>query len=106
MVDIQLHRQQFSGLKDKYYFNFGGQGILPQSALQKIIDTYHYIDRVGPFGLEINSWLTRDTHHTKKAIASEIEVEPNTICLTENVTSSCNIVLWGIEWEAGDEILP
>ena len=105
MVDIQLHRQQFSGLKDKYYFNFGGQGILPHSALQKIIDTYHYIDRVGPFGLEINNWLMRNTHHTKKVIASEIGVEPNTICLTENVTSSCNIVLWGIEWEAGDEIL-
>ena len=32
-------------------------------------------------------------------------VTAKTIALTENVTSSCNIVLWGIEWEAGDEIL-
>jgi L-cysteine/cystine lyase len=105
MIDIQKHRQQFSGLKDKYYFNFGGQGILPQSALQKIIDTYQYIDRVGPFGLEINTWLAKNTYLTKKAIASQLGVTPNTIALTENVTNSCNIVLWGIEWDAEDEIL-
>lgn len=105
MVDIQKHRQQFSGLKDKYYFNFGGQGILAQSALQKIIDTYQYIDRVGPFGLEINTWLSKNTYLTKKAIASQLGVTPNTIALTENVTNSCNIVLWGIEWDAEDEIL-
>ena len=71
MLDIQQHRQQFPGLKDKYYFNFGGQGILAQSTLQTIIDTYRYIDKVGPFGLEINSWITKNTNLTKKSIASE-----------------------------------
>lgn len=105
MLDIQQQRQEFPGLKNKYYFNFGGQGILAQSTLQKIIDTYQYIDRVGPFGLEINSWITKNIHLTKKAIASEIKITPDTITLSENVTSSCNIALWGIEWENGDEIL-
>ena len=105
MLDIQKHRQEFPGLKDKYYFNFGGQGILAQSTLQTIIDTYRYIDKFGPFGLEINSWITKNTNLTKKSIATEINVTPDTITLTENVTSSCNIVLWGIEWETGDEIL-
>lgn len=105
MVDIQQHRQQFSGLQDKYYFNFGGQGILPQSALQKMIDTYHYIDHAGPFSLEMNRWIFQNNYLTKQAIASEIGVPCKTIALTENVTNSCNIILWGIEWEAGDEIL-
>ena len=105
MVEIQQHRQQFSGLNNKYYFNFGGQGILPQSALQKIIETYKYIDQAGPFSLTMNSWISKNNYLTKKAIASEIGVTPKTIALTENVTNSCNIVLWGIEWEAEDEIL-
>jgi L-cysteine/cystine lyase len=105
MQNIQQHRQQFFGLKDKYYFNFGGQGILPQSALQKIIDSYQYIDQVGPFGLKINSWIQENITTTKQAIASEIGVSANTTTLTENVTASCNIPLWGIEWREGEEIL-
>lgn len=105
MIDIQQHRQQFSGLKDKFYFNFGGQGILPQSALQKIIDSYKYIDQVGPFGLKINTWIQENITTTKQAIAKEIEVTPDTITLTENVTASCNIPLWGIPWQKGEEIL-
>ncbi|RMD70630.1 MAG: aminotransferase class V-fold PLP-dependent enzyme, partial [Cyanobacteria bacterium J149] len=36
---------------------------------------------------------------------SEVGAKPKTIVLTENVTSSCNIALWGIEWQEGDEIL-
>ncbi|WP_373480952.1 aminotransferase class V-fold PLP-dependent enzyme [Geminocystis sp.] len=105
MIDINQHRQQFLGLKNKYYFNYGGQGILPQSALQKIIESYQYIDQVGPFGLKINSWMYENIAATKKAIAQEIGVTSNTITLTENVTASCNIPLWGIDWQEGEEIL-
>lgn len=105
MFDLQQHREEFLGLKDKHYFNFGGQGILPKSAFGKMIDTYQYIDKVGPFGLKINTWVMENIQDTKKAIADEMKVTPETIALTENVTSSCNIALWGIKWEAGDEIL-
>lgn len=105
MENLNQHRQQFTGLKNKYYFNFGGQGILPQSALQKIIDTYQYIEEIGPFGLKINSWLQTQTLATKQAIANEVGATPETITLTENVTTSCNIPLWGIEWQPEDEIL-
>ncbi|MBL1208303.1 aminotransferase class V-fold PLP-dependent enzyme [Geminocystis sp. GBBB08] len=105
MQDIQQHRQQFLGLKDKFYFNFGGQGILPQSALQKIIDSYEHIDKVGPFGLKMNSWIEENISTAKKSIASEIGVTSESITLTENVSVSCNIPLWGIEWQKEDEIL-
>ena len=105
MLDILQQRQQFTGLKDKYYFNFGGQGILPQSALKSIIDAYQKIDKIGPFGLKVNAWLQTQTLKTKKAIANEVGATSDTITLTENVTTSCNIALWGIEWQAEDEIL-
>lgn len=105
MEDIKQHRQQFEGLKDKFYFNFGGQGVLPQCALNKIIDTYKFIDEVGPFGLKINSWVQENILLTKSAIALELGTTPETITLTENVTSACNIALWGIDWQEGDEIL-
>ncbi len=104
-MDIQKFRSHFVGLQDKYYFNFGGQGILPQSALESIIDTYKYIDRVGPFGLEINRWIVENTNKLKSAIALETRSKIENITLSENVTQSCNIALWGIEWEKEDEIL-
>ncbi len=105
MLDINKHRQQFIGLKDKYYFNFGGQGILPQSAFNTIIESYQHIEKIGPFGLEVNACLQNECSEVKKTIASEIGATPETIALTENVTASCNIPLWGIDWQPEDEIL-
>jgi L-cysteine/cystine lyase len=105
MTNIEQYRQQFPGLAHKVYFNFGGQGILPRAAMEAILDTYHYIEQVGPFGGKINAWLRNKTAETKQAIASELGVTPETIALTENVTVGCNIALWGIEWEAGEQIL-
>jgi L-cysteine/cystine lyase len=105
MLDINQHRQEFTGLNNKYYFNFGGQGTLPKSALQKIIDIYQYIEEIGPFGLKVNSWLQSETLNIKKVIANEVGATPETITLTENVTTGCNIPLWGIEWQENEEIL-
>jgi L-cysteine/cystine lyase len=105
MVNIEKFRQEFPGLHHKVYFNFGGQGILPRAAMEAILDTYHYIEKIGPFGLKINAWLQKKTAETKQAIATELGVTPKTITLTENVTVGCNIALWGIDWQAGDQIL-
>ncbi len=38
-------------------------------------------------------------------MAQQFNGPPDTITLTENVTAGCNIVLWGLDWQAGDEIL-
>ena len=105
MLDIQQHREQFVGLENKHYFNYGGQGILSRSTLEKIVETYKYLETIGPFGLESNDWITRNNNLTKKAIAKQIGAKAKSIALSENVTSSCNIALWGIEWQQEDEIL-
>jgi len=68
-MDIKELRKDFKGLEDKQYFNFGGQGILAQSVLETIIDTYRYVEKIGPFGLQINSWINENIANTKSAIA-------------------------------------
>lgn len=98
-------RQEFRGASNKLYFNFGGQGTLPRSALEAIIDAYNYLQLHGPFSLKINAWIDYKTVQLKEALAPELGVSPETITLTENVTSGCNIVLWGLPWQAGDHIL-
>ena len=104
-LSLEQHRQEFPGLANKVYFNFGGQGTMPRAALEAIMDSYKYIQKKGPFSLKVNSWIQEKVKASKEAIASELGVAAENIALTENVTAGCNIALWGIEWQQGDHIL-
>ena len=105
LTDLKEHRQQFSGLLNKTYFNFGGQGTMPQGSFEAIIDTHEYIQQAGPFSGQINGWLTKKVNLLREAIAAELNTPPATISITENVTAGCNIALWGLDWSANDRIL-
>ena len=102
---IEQQRQQFPGLALKFYFNFGGQGPLPQPALEAIARAYEFLQQEGPFSLRANLWVEQQTELLRTAIAEELGAAPANITLTENVTAGCNIALWGINWQAGDRIL-
>ncbi|XHU95619.1 MAG: aminotransferase class V-fold PLP-dependent enzyme [cyanobacterium endosymbiont of Rhopalodia gibba] len=102
---LQQQRQEFPSLSNKVYFNFGGQGTLPRSALKAIIDAHEFLQQKGPFSLRVNSWLQQKEAALRQELAQEFSVFPQTISLTENVTVGCNIVLWGIDWQKGDRIL-
>ena len=104
-TDLKEHRQQFPGLNNKTYFNFGGQGTMPDTALQAIVETHKYIQEVGPFSGKVNGWLTEKVNLLRSAIADELETTPETIAITENVTAGCNIALWGVDWQQDDRIL-
>ena len=100
-----LHRQQFPALVNKTYFNYGGQGPMPQAAIDAINNSQEYIQRRGPFSSEVNAWITQEVEQTRLAIASELNTPAETITITEDVTVGCNIAMWGIDWQAGDRIL-
>jgi len=102
---LQFHRQQLPALANKAYFNYGGQGPLPQTALAAIQQAYEYIQKAGPFSGATNSWIVKEANQTREGIASELGVSSATITLTENVSVGCNIALWGIDWKAGDHLL-
>ncbi|MBE9184206.1 aminotransferase class V-fold PLP-dependent enzyme [Microcoleus sp. LEGE 07076] len=99
------HRQQFSALANKAYFNYGGQGPLSEPALEAIYGAYKRVQVGGPFSGEIGAWVAQEAMLTRRAIANELAVPPETIALTEDVTVGCNIALWGIDWRSGDHLL-
>ncbi|BAW97424.1 L-cysteine/cystine lyase [[Synechococcus] sp. NIES-970] len=105
MADLHAHRQQFPALAHKNYFNYGGQGPLPQASLNAILDSYQQGEMQGPFSLAMGQWENEVIRDLRQAIAAELNAQPENIVLTENVTAGCNIALWGIDWQAGDEIL-
>lgn len=102
---LELHRQQFPALANKTYFNYGGQGPMPQSAMDAVTNAQDYIQRYGPFSGKVNTWVAEEIQQTREAIATELGVSKETITLTEDVTVGCNIAMWGIDWRTGDHML-
>ena len=105
MKNLHHHRSQFPALSNKIYFNYGGQGTMPQGAMDAISQSQAHIQSIGPFGSEAYSWIAPQIQASRKAIASTLNVPSNTITLTGNVTIGCNIAMWGIDWHAGDHLL-
>lgn len=101
----QALRQQFPAIANKAYFNFGGQGPMPQSALDALYQAHHHTQLVGPFSSQINSWIRAEASQLRTVLAKELGIPATSLTLTENVTAGCNIPLWGMEWQTGDEIL-
>jgi L-cysteine/cystine lyase len=99
------HRQQFPALAHTYYFNYGGQGVLPATAITRIQQAHTQMQEWGPFSNRVNRWIGEQAQQIRGAIARELQVSPDTVTLTEDVTVGCNIVLWGIQWREGDHLL-
>ncbi|MBE9056673.1 aminotransferase class V-fold PLP-dependent enzyme [Sphaerospermopsis sp. LEGE 08334] len=102
---LHHHRQKFPALGNKIYFNYGGQGPMPQGAMDAISQTQAHIQEIGPFGAEAYRWISPQMQSVREAIASTLNVPSDTITLTGNVTIGCNIGMWGIDWQAGDHLL-
>ena len=105
MNNLHHHRSQFPALSNKIYFNYGGQGTMPQGAMDAISQSQAHIQSIGPFGSEAYSWIAPQIQASREAIASTLNVPSDTITLTGNVTIGCNIAMWGIDWHAGDHLL-
>lgn len=99
------HRAQFPALANKAYFNYGGQGPMPQSALEAIHQSYTRIQQLGPFSGQSYDWVVEEAAQTRATIATELGTTAPTITLTENVSAGCNIALWGMDWRSGDHLL-
>lgn len=102
---LKEHRQQFPALRNKLYFNYGGQGPMSQPALDAIQAAYIQVQEIGPFTGASNRWIFQQVAAARDAIATELNVAPSTITLTDSVSTGCNIALWGINWKAGDHLL-
>lgn len=98
-------RQNYPALANKRYFNFGGQGPLPQVALDALYQAHVTIQTEGPFSGGINEWIQRAAAAMRQTLADHLNVPTDAMTLTEDVTVGCNIPLWGMNWQAGDRIL-
>ncbi|MFN7228050.1 MAG: aminotransferase class V-fold PLP-dependent enzyme, partial [Synechococcaceae cyanobacterium] len=92
-------------LANKTYFNYGGQGPLPSPSLEAITDSWRRIQELGPFTDSVWPYVAQLTGRLRGRLAGWLGVEASRIAFSENVTSGCVLPLWGLPWQAGDELL-
>ncbi|NJM48412.1 MAG: aminotransferase class V-fold PLP-dependent enzyme [Alkalinema sp. RU_4_3] len=105
MTDLDRHRQKFPHIDHYSYFNYGGQGLLPTSALEAMHQAQLTSQQIGPFSNQSGLQLYKTTEHLKRTFAQALGCNSTDLALTENTTLGCNIVLWGLGWRSSDHIL-
>ncbi len=92
-------------LQNKSYFNYGGQGPLPEPSLKAITTSWLKIQELGPFASKVWPYVASEIQSTRLMLANICGVTPNRIALTENVTTGCVLPLWGLPFKPGERIL-
>jgi len=92
-------------LANKVYFNYGGQGPLPTPSLEAIQASWRTIQELGPFTGSVWPYVGGTVSSLRRRLASWCGVPAERLAFTENVTSGCVLPLWGLPWQAGDELL-
>lgn len=104
-IDVAAVRGELRALAGKAYFNYGGQGPMPETAIAAVGDCLAKIQSVGPFSEAAGRLVVAQTAQTRAAIAQTLGVSPASLALTEHTTVGCNIALWGLDWQPGDRLL-
>ncbi|HAO10594.1 MAG TPA: cysteine lyase, partial [Planktothrix sp. UBA8407] len=73
---LKTHRQQFPALANKAYFNYGGQGPLPQVSMDAIVQGYNDMQSYGPFSGKVYQWQNQETQLTRHLVANELGISP------------------------------
>ncbi len=98
-------KDDIPALQNKYYFNYGGQGPLPNESLNAITTSWQEIQRLGPFTNDVWPYITKEVINTKNLLSEICGIHPKRIALTENVTTGCVLPLLGLPFFTGDHLL-
>ena len=98
-------REFLPALKNKIYFNYGGQGPLPFQSLEAIKSSWEKIQELGPFTNNVWPYISNEIDLTKRYLSELCGVSQHRLALTENVTSGCVLPLWGLPINKSERIL-
>lgn len=106
MIDVAAVRAAIPALANSVYLNTGTFGPLPTVAADEIRRAYSEVERLGTFAPSIFAEMELEGFEAVRGqVAALLGAQPAEIALTRNVTDGINIVLHGIDWQAGDEVI-
>ncbi len=100
--DISAVRSAYPVLDEVTYLNIGTYGIMPDPALKTFIELQTEHERKG---VASTTNLGAKANDTRERIAHLIGASAKEIAFTRNATDGINLVLAGLTWQPGDEVI-
>ena len=104
-MDVAGLRQQIPTCQGLVYMNTGWSGPSPVLVVQAIKQRLDYEMESGPTSPEVLESGRLVQGKLREAVARLLNASPQEICLTQNTTEGLNIVVNGLPWREGDEII-
>ena len=104
-MDVARLREQIPVCQKMVYMNTGWSGPSPIPVVRAIKERLDYEMEYGPISPEVYESGREIQARTREAVAGLLNASPQEICLTENTTEGINIVINGLPWRDGDEII-
>ena len=101
---IKAIRQQLPATSKLYYLNTGTNGPLPKVAVEAMQHEIEKEFREGRY-LPFIKQLYADMDICRNYLADMLGASYEEIALTQSTTEGMNIILWGLNWQPGDEVI-
>jgi selenocysteine lyase/cysteine desulfurase len=102
LLDLDRVRPAFPVLEDVVYLNIGTYGIMPAPALEQFQALQAQFE---VRGIATGPRLGEQVEATRQRVAALVGADAEEIAFTRNATDGINLVLSGIDWRAGDELI-
>ena len=105
MIDVVNFRRRIPACQRMTYLNTGMSGPSPVPVVEAVKERLDHEMEEGPGspGVNDSGRALRDT--ARRGVASFLNASTEEICLTKNTTDGLNMVLNGLTWQTGDEIV-
>ena len=105
IMDVDRLRQQIPVCQRLVYMNTGASGPSPLRVVDAIKHRLDYEMERGPANPDVSEIAKGIRETARQCVAGLLNAAPEEICLTKNTTEGLNIVLNGLPWRPGDEIV-
>lgn len=104
-MDVAGLRAQIPVCQAMTYLNTGWSGPSPLKVVKAIKERLDYEMDQGPTSPEVYESGREIQSKARKAAARLLNASPEEVCLTQNTTHGLNMVINGLSWRQGDEII-
>ncbi|MFN2168009.1 MAG: aminotransferase class V-fold PLP-dependent enzyme, partial [Anaerolineae bacterium] len=99
-------RASIPALSAAIYLNTGTFGPLPSVVADEIRRAYGLIEQLGTFSPQVFWHMELQGYEAlRHQVANLLQASADEVVLTRNVTDGINIVLHGLSWQPGDEVI-
>lgn len=105
LTHVQRIRSEMPATTSHIYLNTGTFGPLPGCVIQAMQDRLQFEYTQGRLGAASWETMTSIYETARKNVARLLNAEPSEIALTDNTGEGLNIIIHGLNWNAGDEVI-